>query len=348
VRVTEIEATYRVVTPCFCGGAEQQAEFRLPSFKGVLRFWWRALARSHYQDLALLRRDENRLFGSAAGGQSRVRMWLSAPPDTTVRPARAVLAGTPGARYIGYGMTDNDRSCLLAPFTVTVTLQYRLPRRAEASTEELPQSLLDALTAVGLLGGIGAKSRKGFGSTVLTELRVDKQEVWSSAGTITELAEQIGGLAPDADGPSQYPEYTALSSRSQCLLIDGGRTSPLQLVDEIGQEYKTHLREVGGADDLLRAGSGLPRHGGRSRTEMKPVAFTRRASPLFIHIHECDGRPVAVLSFLPAVFLPEDRNGIQTTSGKTRRAVESELYQPVNDLLTRLREGAWDVREVTW
>ena len=43
---TEIEATYRVVTPMFCGGAGAgSAELRMPSFKGVLRFWWRALAR---------------------------------------------------------------------------------------------------------------------------------------------------------------------------------------------------------------------------------------------------------------------------------------------------------------
>lgn len=27
---TEISATYQVVTPCFCGGAGQRAEFRLP------------------------------------------------------------------------------------------------------------------------------------------------------------------------------------------------------------------------------------------------------------------------------------------------------------------------------
>ena len=42
---TEVIATYRVVTPIFCAGADQQlAELRIPSFKGVLRFWWRALA----------------------------------------------------------------------------------------------------------------------------------------------------------------------------------------------------------------------------------------------------------------------------------------------------------------
>ena len=51
-----ISATYRVTTPMFLGGVpspekeeaerlrlspDHRAEFRLPSFKGALRFWWR-------------------------------------------------------------------------------------------------------------------------------------------------------------------------------------------------------------------------------------------------------------------------------------------------------------------
>ncbi len=32
----KISATYRVTTPMFLGGAEQQADMRLPSFKGAL------------------------------------------------------------------------------------------------------------------------------------------------------------------------------------------------------------------------------------------------------------------------------------------------------------------------
>ena len=35
----KIDLTYRVTTPAFIGNAEQQAEFRLASFKGLLRFW---------------------------------------------------------------------------------------------------------------------------------------------------------------------------------------------------------------------------------------------------------------------------------------------------------------------
>ena len=76
-----IDATYRVTTPLFCAGAVPScAELRLPSFKGALRFWWRALAWPRCGgDLEAIRQQEDALFGSAGGGQSRVLMRLA--PD---------------------------------------------------------------------------------------------------------------------------------------------------------------------------------------------------------------------------------------------------------------------------
>ena len=90
---TEIEATYRVVTPMFCGGANPgHAELRIPSFKGVLRFWWRALAWSRQDgDLEMIRREEDKLFGSAGGGRSRVSMSLAEPIETRQLVAGRVL-----------------------------------------------------------------------------------------------------------------------------------------------------------------------------------------------------------------------------------------------------------------
>ena len=73
-----ITAKYRVVTPMFLSGADQNhAELRLPSFKGALRFWWRALAAGRFNgDLTALRAAEDTLFGSTRTGQSRVRMRI--------------------------------------------------------------------------------------------------------------------------------------------------------------------------------------------------------------------------------------------------------------------------------
>ncbi len=86
-----IEATYRIVTPMFIGEANKNPDdqanknpddhlvpdtsdsVRPPSFRGALRFWWRALnwgrfrnnAQSDADALKALHREEVRLFGSA-------------------------------------------------------------------------------------------------------------------------------------------------------------------------------------------------------------------------------------------------------------------------------------------
>ena len=166
---TEIEATYRVVTPMFCAGAEpEQAELRLPSFKGVLRFWWRALSWSRLGgDLAKILEEEAELFGSSSGGQSRVSLRL----EKATRP-KLVLKGAvlsissedqrtvgEGARYLGYGVMDAfassnrgteagqlTRSCVRAPLDFTVRA------RGRRLTEDMVETLLDALIAVGVVG----------------------------------------------------------------------------------------------------------------------------------------------------------------------------------------------------
>ncbi len=44
-KMEKLEATFRIVTPMFIGGADQTPSdgIRPPSVKGALRFWWRAL-----------------------------------------------------------------------------------------------------------------------------------------------------------------------------------------------------------------------------------------------------------------------------------------------------------------
>ena len=56
----EAEARFRVLTPLFCAGSSPDLpELRLPSFKGVLRFWWRALAWPRLGgDLGRIQREE--------------------------------------------------------------------------------------------------------------------------------------------------------------------------------------------------------------------------------------------------------------------------------------------------
>jgi CRISPR-associated protein Cmr1 len=80
----ELVARFRIVTPLFMSGSDKsKAELRVPSIKGVLRFWWRALALGRLGSVDKVREEESRIFGSAGDdvGQARVHLRLKLPKN---------------------------------------------------------------------------------------------------------------------------------------------------------------------------------------------------------------------------------------------------------------------------
>ena len=379
----EIEATYRVVTPLFCGGAEpkKSAELRLASFKGVLRFWWRALEWSRCGgDLEGIRKREDALFGSAGGGQSCVSMRLN--PDCAPRKIHADQVLTvsqrggstvgEGARYLGYGVMKTfgsqrgqlTRACLRSPFEFTVQLRLRDHRWNEEESKYALASLRDVLICLGTHGGMGAKSRKGYGSLVIRSLTVDGEPGWRLPQSMNDLREALADLRRRHHAAGQ-PEYTAVSEQARQVLVSSDKREPLELLDLLGREFMRYRswgrggrvlgqdseKKFKGDHDLMktdwrrrdrhprRIAFGLPHNYGKpEHLQIGPCdpGLDRRASPLFIHIHECGDRPVAVLSFLPARFLPEGKSDISVGGKRVRQAPEADLYRPIHQFLDRL------------
>ncbi len=388
---TVIDATYRVVTPLFCAGAgPEYPELRLSSFKGVLRFWWRALAWSlHNGDLKVIRREEDALFGSAKGGQSRVAMRLVPGSELKMTPVNKVL-NVPGmnqvvgegARYLGYGVMEaypsgikNTRAgqlirgCLNAPFDFTVQMRCRDKAQFKAQLE----SLKEATITLGMLGGMGSRSRKGYGSLVLQSLEQDGESQWSAPQSMNDLRDKIAAQQRTRSAAT-FPEFTALSNETRYVLLSSSsKKEPVELLDLVGREM-VRFRSWGRKGKILgdkedsekqfeddhdmmkdvmsskpakthprRIAFGLPHNYGQKKNQqVNPFNgknnkhLDRRASPLFIHIHECGGTSVAVLSFLPARFLPEGRNAISVGGTKVPQAPEQELYRPIHQFLDRL------------
>lgn len=378
---TSIEATYGVVTPLFCTGADpNRPELRVPSFKGVLRYWWRALAWSRCgRDLGAIRKREDALFGSASGGQSRLIMRVVPVPSPPTVPIGAVLAVSPtdsrvvgeGARYLGYGVMEAfastskntkkgqlTRACFRAPFEFTVHVRSR-----DLDEEELAL-LKDAFIAVGTMGGMGSKSRKGYGSLVIRSLLVNEISQWSAPRDVDELSRTIAALRQDDSGAA-LPELTSLSKATRHLLLSSSKKEPLELLDLVGREL-VRFRSWGHNGTILdgkvdserrfrddhdlmkgkqrrshprRIAFGLPHNYGKPKDQQvgpHDEDIERRASPLFIHIHRCADTPVAVLSFIPARFLPDNSSAISVGGSKVPLAAENELYRPVHDFLDRL------------
>ena len=237
-------------------------------------------------------------------------------------------------------------------------------------------SVKEALVALGTLGGKGAKSRKGYGSTVLQTLCVNGGEQWKKPRTVDELREGIASLQ---NSTAALPEFTALSKESRHILVSSDRKNPVELLNLVGRElmrYRSwgHRGKVLGQPsernfqddhDLMknnrrnrhprRIAFGLPHNYGRRPDQHVGPAdrdLDRRASPLFIHIHELGNTPVAVLSFLPARFLPVGRSHISVGVSKVPQETEPELFKAIENFLGRLldsckrKEPFTDVQEV--
>lgn len=383
-QVETIHATYEIVTPLFCGGAHADtAELRPSSFKGVLRWYWRAVVWQQLGgDPEKIQQEEAAMFGSPGGGQGKVCMrqiggvapGVPLVKGTVLKDARGRTVGA-GARYLGYGVLEAfgnrskgtedgqlKRGCLVPPLALAIELRCRSLENRERAR------LLLALRAVGLLGAMGSKSRKGYGSLVLRELTVDGRARWQVPQTIEELHARIAELRRDCagSGPRGNAEapYTALTPQSRYILIAAReRVDAITLLDLVGRELVRYRswgkdgmvlrdvpREARFRDDHdlhkhaanrpvnghpRRVAFGLPHNYGKGpQNVVVPEGLDRRGSPLLIHIHLCGSTPVAVLSFLPARFLP-GRTRITAFGTKVPVTAPPALWAPIEDLLDR-------------
>lgn len=169
--------TYQVSfnTPAFLGNAEQQAQWRTPPFKTLIRQWWRVVkAPQVAYDHRELLRQENELFGAAfddGGGKShrsRIQIRLS---DWHLGALSSVAKGemvrheeVPGKHvganlYLGYGPIGGSvsRSAVKASVVAQATLKLRFP-------SEHGRDIQLALQMAHWFGAAGSRSRNGFGS----------------------------------------------------------------------------------------------------------------------------------------------------------------------------------------
>ena len=387
----KITATFRIVTPMFIAGADQQcAELRAPSFKGALRWWYRALypqADPH---------EEFHIFGGTDKNEGQACFLLRLPKrgqqllDGAIKDRRWEFSKV---AYLGYGVIDrrptgNTKSNgdpEKKPMTIRPYLRegsrFSLeilfkPRRADVSEEDYRarcHKVKKALWALIMMGGLGARSRKGFGSLV-----VEKIEGMSSLPTLlpedrealqSALQEFLAEF--DFTQVGQCPEHTcfSVSSRSVVTRSQGGPMEALEWLGDTIHKYRSYqspdrmacvtddhhiMREwikTGKKPSSIpkRAAFGLPHNyfftslGGKKGdiNLMDDAKKGRRAAPLLFHIHEFPSSMACVVAtFLPARLIPEDKM-VTFTSNNHHEIEELPLlndFSAVTELLGKIAE----------
>ncbi|MCS6997540.1 MAG: hypothetical protein NZ533_11460, partial [Casimicrobiaceae bacterium] len=198
VRMRTLKLRCTFLTPAFLGDAEQNARWRTPPFKHLLREWWRVrfFAREG-QGVASMRSVEGRLFGHAwlendawvdergnkrttAARKSLVRIRLlpadaARPEHTWLGASQVGVAPLPTSVETGYawfglvrrGAGQPDRRALKAG--ETRVLAFAWPIRYDEDMHE-------TLRLVHSFGTVGSRSRGGWGSVWLSDMKGLTQE----------------------------------------------------------------------------------------------------------------------------------------------------------------------------
>jgi len=311
-----IEATYRIVTPMFIGGADGSPSdgVRPPSFKGALRFWWRALNWGRfYEDtqnednaLKALHREEARLFGSAAqgdeGGQGVFLLSIKQPKSYIEDNAWPRVQPMGKSGFMGMGLWESGKKEKgnFQPHRVSISsnepIKVRLGFRSNTQGADIEQ-IKQALKVMGLFGGLGSRSRRGFGSIALVEL----DDVNYTCPSISAYESFIKEALMDSC-QQMFPSFTAMSDCTRVGYIAGQQNTAIlahQAASELFYKVRGMKAEVRGVN---KRGFGQPLPLKPNKKEYEQ----RRASPLIFHIHPIGSQFICSHIFMPAQFLPHE------------------------------------------
>lgn len=291
------KATFEVeaVTPIFMRGANQkEVEIRSSSIKGLVRWWFRALAGNYFGDnINKLRDAENAVFGST-GERSRVIVEVNDVKDNPKKIKNGEL-------------TQELQKLQYLWFSIKILSQkhqmnYYYPRGSIfrltiKSHDEKPFKLaLTSFWALVVLGGIGFRNRRGAGSLKFVGGNLNALETLGLKTKFTNLNDFK--LAIDCaidivgnnlrDGKSKLSvtptSYAILNENTSCVgLLECSQNNPIDQLVEIQSKYSHFRRDK--TNQINRIMFGLPIVKSNIKGSLgKIIRKKRRSSPMFIGV----------------------------------------------------------------
>ena len=142
----------RLITPMFMAGADiREPELRPSEFKGMMRFWWRAIKAEN--DIETLKKEEIKIFGGTGENPQKSKVWLKIKEEISKKGKYFLLPHKKRANI----------SCFLPDTTFEITLKI--------FKKDLKTQIASLIFLMFILGGFGKRSRRGFGSIELEDFK---------------------------------------------------------------------------------------------------------------------------------------------------------------------------------
>lgn len=313
------ELTLETVTPLFLRGVTQQSELRPASFRGALRYWYRALVGGVVgNDLSALRLAESKVFGNTEGsspvtlrlrGSMRTMDTFDLDKDNQGRPLRN------GHNYLFYSTRlGGNRRVPFAPRQSPLEGGVTLTLSTRPGTYQGDTSVQHACAAAWLmthLGGLGMRSRRCGGSLQIlggSSPGLPDFEVMSqNTSDLQKLLESGLRLIRPLAGASRVPslDFDVLHPDVCRVWVIAGDTpwgTWKEAVEAIGTTMQAFRAAQGGNRNTLNSIFGVPILHGPN------YGLQRRASPLWLRVTKlAGGEHVGVATLFKANFIVDRR-----------------------------------------
>ncbi|AEI15251.1 CRISPR-associated protein TM1795 family protein [Flexistipes sinusarabici DSM 4947] len=233
-----------IVTPMFLGGADQNdAELRIPSIKGMLRFWWRALYGT--DDLEQTIKNESEIFGNTDYKSPTTISFKN--QNISISNEKLDNNNFSIYEYLAYGyrVKNNIKNYIEPKSSFSLKL----------STLKM-QEIENSINALCSFGGLGSKSRNGFGS-----LKIIDSKKFNTLDFLNQFRKR------------DMTTYTTISKQSKILF---------------GKQHKTWKEALAEIGELYKQSKYFLKYQGDKRQLIAKSQGSRYAKPYFLHISKLD------------------------------------------------------------
>ncbi|EJL6325184.1 type III-B CRISPR module RAMP protein Cmr1 [Vibrio cholerae] len=302
-----------LVTPMYGGGVkagevDKDMPIRASAIRGQLRSWWRIACGSKAPEV--MRENEEAIWGgigdkAAIASQVQIRV-ISKNVIMSNLVSSKKLAGS-GVKY-ALGAAD-EAYCLPSGYNFVLEIRYK-----DDITSDQIKQVKESLRWWSSFGGVGAKTRRGFGAVVVDSIKtIEATEVETIGGKIA-LTEQSSDSAQDMWKKATELLYKFRQGRELGRNEGQGNRpgrsrwpEPDQLRRMSNKHKTNHEPEHKAGNVFPRAAFGMPiifDFNDRSRTEpstmtLLPKDAQRMGSPLIIRPYKNGAQWQAAALLLP-------------------------------------------------
>ncbi len=228
-----------VLTPMFLGGASGDAEVRTPPLRNALRYWWR-ITQGDMPWKQLLEKEQ-KLFGGVneRACRSLVEVAVSGQVKTGQVDEKDNLGkklnteannrNVPLSAYLGMGPVH-----FTGAYTKTRILPGEIFQLSVTFTENHFREVTEALSLFKAFGGLGARSRNGWGSFALHPANPEEITLLNTEELFSKFGKEINQIF-SAD--KKYPFRLGVTEEKP-LLWEAGRASTWEeAMGKAGEKY---------------------------------------------------------------------------------------------------------------